>query len=84
MCIPQPFQNGSYGILCGTMAPLRSSGLSSQTNVLSRVSSYPSLAARTSPSPAARHLHLQINQLRTKKKLEDSSPLERDTLLLGR
>jgi hypothetical protein len=84
ICIPQPFQNENYGILCGTMVLLRSSGLSSRTNVLSRVSSCPSLAVRTSLSPAAHHLRLQINQLRTKQKtLDDSSPPEWDAILLG-
>ena len=83
-CIPQPFLNESCGTVCGTRAPLHSSGLSSRKNVLSRVSSSPSLAARTSLSPVAPPLPLQINQLRTKQKtLEDSSPLRRDAALLA-
>jgi len=83
-CIPQPFQNESCGTECGTRAPLHSSDLSSRTNVLSRVSSSPSLAARTSLSPVAPRLPLQINQLRTKQEtLGDSSPLRWDAALLG-
>ena len=66
--VPRPFRSECCGIPCGTMAPLRSSGSSNRTNVPLRGSSSLSLAERTSPSPAAPPLLLQINQLRTEQK----------------